>query len=59
MSLRHCSLFLLLNKLQKILKANVLRFRPSKGDDSDDEEGASQLKKQRKPKERKRIEKVF
>lgn len=38
----------------------ALPFRPTKGDDdSDDEEGGSRPKKQRKPKERKRIEKVF
>lgn len=39
----------------------MLHFRPNKGggdDDSDDEEGGSRPKKQRKPKERKRIEKV-
>lgn len=53
--------FYLLNKTQKILRANILRYRPAKGvgDDSDDEEGASLPKKQRKPKERKRIEKVW
>lgn len=34
-------------------------FRPAKGgDDSDEEEGVSRPKKQRKPKERKKIEKV-
>lgn len=39
---------------------NALDFRSTKGgdDDSDDEEGGSRPKKQRKPKERKRIEKV-
>lgn len=42
-------------------RANIIpHFRPTKGgDDSDDEEGASRSKKQRKPKERKRIEKVL
>lgn len=39
---------------------HVLLFRPAKGgDDSDDEEGASRPKKQRKPKERKKFEKVL
>lgn len=53
-------LFWLLNGVNEILRANILHFRPTKGgdDDSDDEEGASRSKKQRKPKERKRIEKV-
>lgn len=38
-----------------------LRFRSNKGarDDSDDEEGSSQPKKQRKPKERKKVTKVL
>lgn len=44
----------------KILRAHfVLCYRPARGDDSDDEDGASRPKKQRKPKERKKIEKVL
>lgn len=55
-----CGSFWLFHKAQKTLTAHVLLFRPAKGgDDSDDEEGASRPKKQRKPKERKKFEKVL
>ncbi|KAM8894993.1 RNA polymerase-associated protein CTR9 homolog [Spinachia spinachia] len=38
-------------------KSRKKRRKPARGDDSDEEEGGSRPKKQRKPKERKRVEK--
>lgn len=48
-----------LNKAHEVLRTNVsCRLTKGSGDDSDEEGGASHPKKQRRPKERRRIEKV-